>query len=249
MERTGDIVVKGSPGTNQMNKIKIISVDMFGTLANTDSIKYEVWREFLKDKYSDQLAETYWNRATEVLYKYYEKLACDRGHFYLTRKSFELAYAELFREIGLDFNPDEAAQILAHYHSVSALHNDGPSFLRAVREQYKVCLSSDADEDMLGTLRQSFEFDHVFSSEQLQCYKASNNGQFFTAIVDYYKVKPEEIIHIGDGKPETVNAKKAGLRTCWLNRKGSRWTENVKPDYEVQTLIDLIPILGANSGG
>jgi FMN hydrolase / 5-amino-6-(5-phospho-D-ribitylamino)uracil phosphatase len=226
-----------------MKKIKIVSVDMFGTLADTDSIRYHVWREFLKDKYTDQLVEKYWDRATEILYKYYETLAMDNERHYSVKNSFGLAYSEVFHEIGLDFDPYEAAHVLAGYHPLSTPYADATSFLNNVGKNYPVCLSSDTDDDMLGTLKDLFTFDHIFTSEQLRCYKANTGGHFFSVVIGHYQVKPEEIIHVGDGRLETVSAKKAGLVTCWLNRKGASWTHEIKPDYEVNSLFDLVPIL------
>jgi len=53
-----------------MKKFSIVSVDMFGTLVDTDSIAPSVWRTFLKDEFTEELAEKHWNRASELVYGY-----------------------------------------------------------------------------------------------------------------------------------------------------------------------------------
>jgi FMN hydrolase / 5-amino-6-(5-phospho-D-ribitylamino)uracil phosphatase len=226
-----------------MKKYKVISIDMFGTLADTDSIRYRVWREFLKERYTDQLADTYWDRGNELVFKSYETLAMDKERYFPARRSFEIAYSALFSEIGLDFNPEEAARVLAVYHSLSTPHPDVSPFLRTIGRHYPVCLSSDTDSDMLGPLTTLYPFDHIFTSEKLQCYKANNDGRFFSAVVDHYKVKPEVIFHIGDGRLETVSARNAGLTACWLNRNRTSWNHETRPDYEVKSLLETIPII------
>jgi putative hydrolase of the HAD superfamily len=101
---------------------------------------------------------------------------------------------------------------------------------------------------MLGALTDMHAFDRIFTSEQLGCYKAQADGRFFGAIIDHYGVRPEDIIHIGDGTLEMVGANKAGLTTCWLNRAGSTWSHNVRPDCEVRSLIEAASVLGVNVG-
>jgi hypothetical protein len=55
-----------------MKKFNVVSLDMFGTLADLSSVKYLVWQQFLQDKYTKDLADEYWNLATDYLFEYYE---------------------------------------------------------------------------------------------------------------------------------------------------------------------------------
>jgi FMN hydrolase / 5-amino-6-(5-phospho-D-ribitylamino)uracil phosphatase len=225
-----------------LKKYKVISLDLFGTLVDVSSIKYTIWREFLSDRFTETLADTYWDRAMELVFKNYEALAMNTERHFPARRSFELAYSELFREINLEYNPQKAARMLAKHHAYSRPHTDVISFLE-VLSSYKVCLSSDTDDDMLGSLTTLYHFDHVFTSEKLRCYKANINGRFFSVVVDYYKVNPEEILHIGDGRLEIVSARKAGLMTCWLNRNAAKWSHTVKPHFEIGSLLEAVPIV------
>jgi|TARA_B100002003_G_scaffold134001_1_gene124047 putative hydrolase of the HAD superfamily len=134
--------------------------------------------------------------------------------------------------------------MLAQQHTLSQPFDDSMLFLNSVGKEYPIRLASDTDDDMLRTLKQIYAFDHIFTSERLGLYKANADGKFFSAIINHYGVRPEEIIHIGDGRLEVIGASKAGIITCWLNRDNKMWSHDVKPDYEVNSLIEAAGILG-----
>jgi FMN phosphatase YigB (HAD superfamily) len=86
-----------------------------------------------------------------------------------------------------------------------------------------------------------YPFDAYFISEQLGAYKL--NPSFFSHVVEHYNLKPSEILHIGDSMQDITTPKTLGLLTCWLNRHNSPWTDTIKPDFEVNTLTDILDIL------
>jgi len=227
-----------------MKKFSIVSVDMFGTLVDVSSRKYVIWRTFLKDRYSDELAEEYWDRATDLLFQYSEDEVTPKRQYIPLKVIFEICFSKFFSEIDLDFNPKDAAQILAYQHSFSIPYGDTMLFLDSVGREYPVCVSSDTDEDMLGPLRQLYQFDNIVTSEQLESYKTGADRRFFSAVIDHYGARPESIIHIGDSSSDVIGASEAGIVTCWLNRKHGIWSHDVKPDYEVKSLIEVASILG-----
>lgn len=89
---------------------------------------------------------------------------------------------------------------------------------------------SDADDDMLESLKQIFEFDHIFISEMLRLYKLTLDSKFFSSVIDHYKVKPENIMHIGDSHADVIGANKVGIVTCWLNINDRIWSCDIKPE-------------------
>ena len=226
-----------------MKEFKVVSVDMFGTLVDTDSIALSVWRTYLKDRYTFELAKQCWERAEVLVFQYYDEVI--RRRQYVPPKSiYKQCYSELFPEFGIDFDPEEAAQILAHRHSFCEPFVDTAPFLDLVGKNYSVCVSSDTDEDMLGQLRQLYPFDNVFTSEALGTYKTGSDGKFFSAVIEYYNEDPGRIIHIGDSLSDIIGASEAGIVTCWLNRKGREWGHDIRPDYEVTSLIGAAAVLG-----
>jgi len=60
------------------------------------------------------------------------------------------------------------------------------------------------------------------SPKNCRLYKP--NPRFFKNMLNHYKVKPENILHIGDSKSDIVTPKQLGVQTCWLNRRNSKWS-------------------------
>jgi putative hydrolase of the HAD superfamily len=231
-----------------MNRFSIVSIDMFGTLVNLATVRHSVWREFLKEKYTDELADEYWFKASDYVFRCYEEKVIQQRQYISPRAMFEDSYRKLFAEIGLDYNLQKAAEVLALHHSSSELFEDTLPFLEAVGKKYTVCLSSDTDEDMLGQLRYIYPFDKVFISEKIGSYKTSRDGRFFSEVIGHYGVEPEKIIHVGDSVSDIAGAKEAGITTCWVNRRGKNWTVDITPDYEVTSLTEFATILGVDIG-
>ena len=83
-----------------------------------------------------------------------------------------------------------------------------------------------------------------FTTEALGTYKTGSDGKFFSAVIEYYNEDPGRIIHIGDSLSDIIGASEAGIVTCWLNRKGREWGHDIRPDYEVTSLIGAAAVLG-----
>jgi len=227
-------------------EFKVVSIDMFGTLVDIDSIRHAVWRTFLKDRYTTELADEYWDRAGDLLFQFVDDQIIEERPYISLKATFATMYSRFFSEIGLDFDPQEAALVLAQHHAFSTIHDDTMPFLDSVGKEYPICLSSDTDDDMLGPLTQMYAFDRVITSEQMKSYKASPDKRFFAELIDNYGVKPEHIIHIGDSSYDIIGAGGAGITTCWLNRNNRVWSHDATPDYAVNSLIDAASVLGIN---
>ena len=227
-----------------MRKPKVVSVDMFGTLVDLASIKRAVWREFLGDAYTNELADTHWNHATELLISYFEDRITNGGHYVPLRTIFEYCYGTVFNEIGLDLDPAKATAIVAEHHRRSTLYEDAEPFLTVVGKYYPLCLSSDADDDMLPPLAKNYPFHQTVISEELRSYKSSSDRRFFAEVVRHCNVAPEDIFHIGDADFDIIGAGRAGIVTCWLNRNGRNWAHDAQPDHQVTTLTETASLLG-----
>ena len=231
-----------------MTEFRVVSIDMFGTLVDIDSIRHIVWRTFLKDGYTAELAEEYWSRVGDLLFQLIDDQIIKERPYVSLKAMFEAMYSRFFSEIGLDFDPKEAARVLAHQHPFSTPHDDAVPFLDSVGREYPICLASDTDEDMLGSLVELHPFDKVVTSERIGSYKASADRRFFSEIIDHYGVRPEHIIHIGDSSYDILGAGEAGITTCWLNRNNRVWSHGIEPDYEVTSLLEAASVLGVDIG-
>jgi len=231
-----------------MKEFKVISVDMFGTLVDLAGIRHDVWQIFLKDKYTPQKADKYWTHASDMVFKYIQDNVI-RDRIYIPPKTiFEMTYAKLFADFGIDFDPEEAALVLAKYHPYSPPFNDTIAFLNSVGRVYPVCLSTDTDEDMLGSLRQLYPFSKVVTSEEMGAYKTNSDNRFFYEVIKHFNVMPWDIIHIGDSAADIIGAGESGIVTCWLNRRNKVLPQGTSPDYQVKSLVEAASLLGLDIG-
>jgi FMN phosphatase YigB (HAD superfamily) len=217
---------------------KVVSVDMFRTLVDLAAVENTIWPAVLGDSYSSQLAADCAAHARSTLFDYLSP-----ARFMTCKQVFAACFGDVFAARHIEADPHEAARLWAAQHCLSPAFPDSAGFLRTVGRGHLLCLASDTDEDMLGPLKEMYPFDHVFTSESLVCYKAYGDGRFFNAIVDHYGVDPAVVVHVGDGLNEILGAKNAGLTACWLNRAGSCWTHQVKPDFEVRSLSEAALVL------
>ena len=225
-----------------MKRFEVVSIDMFRTLADVDHLlKYERWQRLLKNSYSVDRARECQSLLDSSWAKNFPE---DR--FALQKQIFQICLTDLLSEIPFEFSLSEATELTVVLHSLSRPFDDSIAFLNQVGKEYLICLASDTDEDILGTLRNMYAFDHIFTSEQLRTYKGTADGRFFLPIIDHYGVRPELIIHIGDERQEIIGAGKVGIITCWLNRNSKVWLDDVKPDYEVKSLIEAASVLGVD---
>ncbi len=227
-----------------MSNFAVASIDLFQTLVDVSSRRRAIWQEFLQGSYSEQLADEYWVLGSKSLVNHFHRLTSQSNSFLTLKSIFEVVFADLFSIIGLDFNPKEAAQILAAQHRLAPPYQDTQGFLDAAGDDYPLCLVTDTDDDMLPpSLLNLYKFDNIFTSEQMHSYKNDPERRLFSAVVRHYEVAPEKILHIGDSIADVLGASRVGMKTCWLNRNGRSWQYDVQPDYTVKTLSEAVSII------
>jgi FMN hydrolase / 5-amino-6-(5-phospho-D-ribitylamino)uracil phosphatase len=222
-------------------KIIIISIDVFQTLVMLEEGRDFIWKQFLKSKYTDELAEMYWNRATDILFKKISETAFNNDSFKNTRTKMEESYSILFDEIGLDYSAHVAADALIDMHKRNKLYDDVGISLETLGKKYPICISSDCDNEMISDISKIYPFNRIFTSEDLKAYK--QNPRFFKKVIEHYGVNPDNILHIEDSNSDVSTPKKLGIITCWINRENKKWSHEITPDFEVKSLSGVIEIL------
>jgi FMN hydrolase / 5-amino-6-(5-phospho-D-ribitylamino)uracil phosphatase len=76
---------------------------------------------------------------------------------------------------------------------------------------------------------------------------AKPDAPIFHAACAHLRLDPHEVLHVGDDPWLDVDgARKARLRTCWINRRNEAWPSGLpRPDHEFATLGALADALGA----
>ena len=221
--------------------IKIISVDFFRTIIDVEPTSETLWQKFLRENFPAEISTKYGQRAEEILRRRWDAAGIDDKQFKSVRTINEETATELFTEIESDYDPKLAANTIIDGHKIHNTFQDVQPFLHSLGHKYPVCLSTDADFDMLENISDIYPFNNRFISEELQAYKP--NPRFFKHLLNHYKVKPENILHIGDSKYDIIAPKGLGIQTCWLNRNNNQWDHAVKPDFEVKSLLEIPDLL------
>jgi HAD superfamily hydrolase (TIGR01549 family) len=227
---------------NKITGIKLVSVDLFRTLVDLDPTPKIIWEVFLKDNFSPGVAQKHWQRAAGILDRIWDEAGAGEGSFKDVRVVLEQTCSELFQQIQLGHELQSAVDLLMQKHRINRLFDDARPFLERVGLTYPVCLSTDCDLEMLDGIDALYTFKDIFVSESLEAYKL--NPKFFTHIIRHYNLNPQEILHIGDSKSDIISPARLGVRTCWLNRTSRPWAHAVKPDFEVQSLMQVLDLLG-----
>ena len=224
-------------------KVNLICIDMFQTLVDVDTRVPYIWQRILQEKYSDETARMCAKQVSLKAINQFHETSCKSTEFYNLRSLFAPCFKEIAMETGLGFNPDIALDIFLSEHSNSALYDDSLQFFELIDGRVPICLVSDADNIMIEPLLNKFKFDSVFISEGVGAYKNDHASRMFSKVLEHYKINPEKVLHIGDSSSDIIGANKIGIRSCWINRHLSEWKYGGKPDYIVNSLVEVIELI------
>ena len=217
---------------------------MFQTLVDVGSMRFHFWQQVLGEKYSTELVDLYGGQWRHLFPDHFKQAIENGGGFVDVRTIFEGYWELLFNKFDIAFDPVEARRVHFKIHRQAPVYDDAQIFVDKITLQYPVCLVSDSDMAMIQPHLDRFSFDSIFISEQLRAYKGDPDNRMFGALIDHYGIPPEKIIHIGDMHTDVIGAKQAGIVACWLNRDHLDWQHEVKPDYEVNSLLEVAALLG-----
>ena len=86
------------------------------------------------------------------------------------------------------------------------------------------------------------EFDHIFISEEVGVEKPSK-GFFDAVFAEIGEFDKDEVLIIGDSLTSDIQGGvNAGIKTCWFNPKGVENTSNLKPDYEIRDMEEILKL-------
>ncbi len=224
-------------------EIKVISFDIFQTLVDVNQRIPQIWQGILGEAYT---GEEGMRQARGVLEHYPAALqkAITSERFYTMHEVYLDCVNQALKKTNLPVNADTVVEHLLYQHSRAPLYEDVAECMERLHKKYRIILSSDSNHTMVDDLLKSFIYDDVFISDDLKSYKESVDGGFFRQVVERIGVNPGEILHIGDSRSDVLGAKRVGAASCWLNREHRFWKHEIRPDYEINALSELVPLLG-----
>lgn len=224
--------------------IKLVSFDMFLTLADLDACYAPFWKRLLRREIDPEEMPELGRVLRDGYFAEYLGLS-EREEFTTMREVFAHGIAHVFEVYGLPYDPWEGADIFNEEHDNTPFYPEVPEVLSWVKERYKVAVSTDADRSMVTRLLTRIPHDYAFISEELGCYKKDRQGRFFRAVLEQTGLAPEEILHVGDGASDILGASAAGIQTCLLQRYEPYYPgwHDCTPDYVIRELKELKTLL------
>lgn len=223
--------------------VPAVAFDYFETLVEiTIAMRLAVFERFA--------AELGLSVAPSELWRRWVKLAAERTAgpfegppptFETLRSRWEFRTEELVGDFAFRGVGPVLARLYADLHATAKLYPDARSLIGRLRERFRVGILSDADTDFLNAnLAQSgLRIDAVLWSEESANYKP--HLAMFRSICERLDAAPDEVIYVGDDPINDIEgARRAGLRTVWVNRHRRAWPrELTPPDAEVSALGDV----------
>jgi len=226
-----------------MNKYKVVCIDMFQTLVCISDRKEIIWKRILNDDYTSELCEKFSLLTSERIVNNFHEIHSISNEFSTLREIFATAFTEMFYEQNLDRSPFQAAQIFIEEHNNAEWYKDSMKFLESMKKEYKICIVTDADKDMVQKQLDEVNIDKAVISEEMMSYKRNENGLMFKEVLRYFNCTPEEVLHIGDSSSDIYGANKLNIDTCWINRHNYTKSFDITPTYEVENLNELNELL------
>lgn len=228
-------------------KFELLCIDMFQTLVNVNTRIPFIWRRILRDKYNETLAfECAKSVSKNVIHGFHQN-ASGHSEFVNLKTMFRPFFKTVLEEMNISFDVEEAVKIFMNEHTKATPYDDVESFFSLLGEALPVCLVTDADYEMVLPLLRKYNFNEVFISERVMSYKNEPNSRVFKEVLKYYSIEPNKVLHIGDSSSDIAGANRVGIKTCWINRENKEWRYCPTPDYIVESLNEVVNIIGADN--
>ena len=173
----------------------------------------------------------------------------ERGE--LTREQVLLGrFAALFAELEMAADPERIAAAYEHNLSIGHYFLPGAAeALEALHGTYKLYLASNGTARVqagrLESANISRYFEKIFISQLLGANKPSKAffDRCFAAIPGFSR---DRAMMVGDSlTSDILGGKNAGIATCWVNPSHAAGREDIRPDYEIESLARLPELLEA----
>lgn len=198
---------------NAGNKIKVISFDVEGTLASPD-FSQAVWYEGIPSLYARRNTLSFQDALASVR-KAYDEVGDNRKEWY------DIKYWFGRFQLG-DYQP-----MLENYKGKATHYPEVQEVLPLLARDYQMIVTSSSSREFLKYLLDGITgyFNRVFSS--VSDYGQLKSPQFYMTVCREMKIKPEEMVHIGDSmKFDVTAAQQAGIAAFHIERRQTLQNSN-----------------------
>lgn len=225
------------------NQYQVLSFDCYGTLID--------WESGILNALQPVLAAHQVDLSDDQILRLYAEVEpqAEKGDYVNYKEVLRRVVSELGQRLG--FNPSSSElDCLSDSLGDWKPFPDTVEALQILKGRYRLAIISNVDDDLfaLSARHLRVKFDYIITAEQARSYKPSLHN--FHLTLERMGVPSQKVLHIAQSiYHDIVPAKKLGLATVWVNRrgeKGSRATPPAggQPDLEVPDLSRLVSIIG-----
>jgi len=222
--RTGELV-------NCKKSLKIISFDVDGTLVDleyNDLIWFKEIPELVAKK-----KKIIFERSLKYVYEEYAKLGEHNLNWYDI--NYWISY------FGLEISPNK---IFEKYEPQVQIYPEVIPLLEELKKNFILIVITAMPREFLIPKMKKLEKYFKFSFSALSDFKELKNSEIYSKISKALKVRPEQILHIGDHwEFDYLAAQKAGMNAIYLDRSNTK-----KGKFIISSLKEAKKIIDDNIG-
>ncbi|MFH1663345.1 MAG: HAD family hydrolase [archaeon] len=221
---------------NKKLKVKAVFFDLWNTIAFTDS-KKEVFREMQIRLGLNELTHSQFLQECENAIMTEEFESIDHLNARLLNH-FNVPTGEIL--LGdLDFMWNHALKN-------NKLFPETIKALEKTKKHFKTALISNCENFGVKSLSKDFSLSNYFDEVVLSCETGllKPNPKIFLLPLKKLKIKPQDAVMIGDSmRTDMGGAKRAGMKTILIDRKGKAKGKNLSVDAVINSLNELPEII------
>lgn len=222
--------------------INTVIFDAYGTLLSTGTGSLDAVRAILARNEREDISPSKFYAHWKALHReHMDGLSV----FVKEEELFQKDLLRLYEEYGLIRDAHEDVRLMLNTLGKRAAFPETAQVLAVLEGRFQLAIGSTTDTaPLLADLeRNELRISHIYTSEMVGAYKP--RLAFYEKILDSLGVAPQEALFVGDSLLDDVaGPQQAGMRGCWVNRKGAKAVCGVSPDFEITDLTGLQAILG-----
>lgn len=160
------------------------------------------------------------------------------------REEWPAHFEACFQELNIEGDPLAAYEYVRDQLADAVTYSDAAGVVAALKENYRVGILSNADNDFLYPCleKNALDFELVVTSESAAVYKP--HEAIFRSFADRLGFGLDEVLYIGDSQfADVLGAKNAGMPVAWVNREDAALNQGMpEPDHVIMSLESLLDI-------
>lgn len=222
--------------------IKIIVFDAYGTLISTGNGSINATKKILEYRKQQHIDAVEFYNSWKLIHKQHMEYM---ESFVSEETIFHMDLRKLYVEYKINGDADEDVRFMLNTLGNRVVFPEVNNVLNVLSKRFTICIGSTTDTKPLlkdiNTNKIS-NIHHIYTSELIRSYKPQK--EFYEYILRDLGVTSNQVLFVGDSLVDDIlGPQQLGIKTCFINRKGTVYDKKIIPDYEIRCLNELIDCL------